>query len=81
MSAPPAPVATAEQAAPAAIVSPCVRQCGMDADRRYCTGCARTLDEIVNWSKMSPDQRDAVMRILPERRAAQAAKENGPGEG
>lgn len=65
--------------APEPIASPCVRQCGMDAERRYCLGCTRTLDEIVNWSKMSPGQRLAVMQILPDRRAQLARVKHGPG--
>ncbi len=65
---------------PAPIASPCVGRCGLDAERRHCIGCTRTLDEIVNWSKMTSDQRSAIMRILPDRRAALAAPTPGPGQ-
>jgi len=40
----------------------------MDPERDACMGCARTLEEIALWGKMSEAQRDAVMRELPERR-------------
>jgi predicted Fe-S protein YdhL (DUF1289 family) len=48
--------------------SPCVKVCVMDPERDACIGCARTLEEIALWGKMSEEQRDAVMRELPERR-------------
>ena len=49
--------------------SPCVKVCVMDPERDACIGCARTLEEIALWGKMSEEQRDAVMRELPERRS------------
>ena len=32
--------------------SPCRRQCGLN-ERQVCQGCGRTIDEIVQWSKMT----------------------------
>jgi predicted Fe-S protein YdhL (DUF1289 family) len=42
------------------VPSPCVSLCKMDADRRYCMGCMRTIPEIVAWSKADDDYKRAV---------------------
>jgi hypothetical protein len=42
----------------------------MDAERRYCAGCLRTIDEIAGWSDMTDAQRARVMANLAARRAA-----------
>ena len=34
----------------------------MDADGRYCLGCARTLDEIARWGEMSEAEHERVAR-------------------
>ncbi len=49
------------------IDSPCVRVCVVHPETRLCTGCARSLDEIGNWSRMTPEARRAVMAELPAR--------------
>ena len=49
--------------------SPCVKVCVMDPVRDACIGCCRTLQEIALWGRMSEEQREAVMRELPERRS------------
>jgi uncharacterized protein len=49
--------------------SPCVKVCVMDPERDACIGCCRTLEEIALWGKMGDEQREAVMRELPERRS------------
>ena len=54
----------------AAIKSPCVSVCVMNADTGWCAGCFRTLAEIGGWGSMSPERRSAVMDLLPERREA-----------
>ncbi|SEO95705.1 DUF1289 domain-containing protein [Aquisalimonas asiatica] len=41
--------------------SPCVGLCQMDGQRRYCMGCGRTLNEIATWSRMSVDEKRAVL--------------------
>jgi predicted Fe-S protein YdhL (DUF1289 family) len=50
------------------IASPCVKICVMDAERHYCAGCLRTLDEIARWSEMTDAERGKVIAELPERR-------------
>jgi hypothetical protein len=39
----------------------------MDADQRYCAGCARTLAEIARWGEMTDAERERVMAQLPAR--------------
>ncbi|HEY0291223.1 MAG TPA: DUF1289 domain-containing protein [Hansschlegelia sp.] len=54
------------------IQSPCVSVCVMNAQTGLCDGCFRTLAEIGGWSRLSPDERDQVMALLPARKAATA---------
>ena len=59
------------------IESPCVKICVIHPETRLCTGCARTLDEIGGWSRMSPEARRAVMADLPQREAAPKTRRGG----
>lgn len=45
-----------------AVESPCVARCHLQDDA--CTGCGRTLDEIRQWSTMTPNQRQVVIDRL-----------------
>lgn len=47
--------------------SPCIGVCALDDDD-HCTGCRRTLDEIVRWSLMSPAEQRAVIGSLAARK-------------
>lgn len=49
------------------IDSPCVRVCVVHPEAHICIGCHRTTDEIRLWSKMSRDERQEIIRALPER--------------
>lgn len=49
------------------VESPCVKVCVVHPEARICTGCLRSIDEISRWSRMSPDERRAVMAALPDR--------------
>jgi predicted Fe-S protein YdhL (DUF1289 family) len=40
----------------------------MDDASGLCAGCFRTLDEIAAWSRLSDDERRAVLAALPSRR-------------
>lgn len=51
------------------VPSPCINVCRMDAQRGWCEGCCRTLDEIAGWSRMSDATRRKVWAALPARRA------------
>lgn len=54
---------------PQAIASPCVNVCRIDAMSRHCLGCARTIDEIAAWTRLTDAERDRIMTELPRRRA------------
>jgi predicted Fe-S protein YdhL (DUF1289 family) len=47
--------------------TPCVNVCLLDSDTGLCVGCGRTLQEIANWSAMTPGERRAIMAALPAR--------------
>lgn len=49
-------------------LSPCINICVMHPREGLCTGCLRSMDEIIAWGGMSDDQRRAVMADLPARR-------------
>jgi predicted Fe-S protein YdhL (DUF1289 family) len=51
------------------LISPCTKVCVMDAENRYCLGCARTLDEIARWGEMTEAERIQVMAQLSARQA------------
>ncbi|WP_035829896.1 DUF1289 domain-containing protein [Kaistia adipata] len=50
------------------MITPCISICVIDAETELCEGCGRTLDEISNWSRMTADERSAVMAELKARR-------------
>jgi uncharacterized protein len=54
----------------AAVPSPCINVCRMDAVSGLCEGCLRTLDEIAAWSQMADADKRAVWVVLARRRAA-----------
>ena len=48
--------------------TPCIDVCEMDGASGLCLG-GRTIDEIARWAGMSPDERRAIMAVLPARKA------------
>ena len=59
------------------IQSPCVKICVIHPAARICTGCLRTLDEIAGWSRMTNDERRAIMETLPSREAQIKTRRGG----
>ena len=53
--------------------SPCISVCQMDPMTGYCVGCTRTIDEIRDWIISSPDDRNAILARIKERRAKAAS--------
>ena len=49
-------------------LSPCIAVCRLDEATGFCEGCYRTIDEIRDWIIMLPDERQAVLQRLAERR-------------
>lgn len=50
----------------AAVASPCVNICRLDA-QGLCIGCRRTLGEIAEWSQASDARRLAILSALKTR--------------
>tara|TARA_B100001059_G_C17712485_1_gene516251 strand:+ start:921 stop:1094 length:174 start_codon:yes stop_codon:yes gene_type:complete len=46
-------------------------------EARICTGCYRSIDEIGTWSKLSPEERAAIMQELPNRAALLKKRRGG----
>lgn len=57
--------------------SPCVQICVIHPETRLCAGCARSIDEISAWSRMSADERRAVIADLPGRDVAPLGRRGG----
>ena len=51
------------------VTSPCTNVCQMHAPTGWCEGCARTIAEIIDWSKADDANRLAILARLPARRA------------
>lgn len=49
------------------MISPCISVCVLDPVSELCEGCGRSLDEISQWSRMTEDERRAVMERLADR--------------
>ncbi len=49
------------------IRSPCNDVCQLDRKSGWCLGCGRTGPEIAAWPRITDDERDRVMALLPER--------------
>lgn len=49
--------------------SPCISVCQMDPLTGFCVGCTRTIDEIRDWIISTPDERNAILAKIAERRA------------
>jgi len=52
----------------AAIESPCIKVCAIDATTGWCLGCGRSMAEIGGWSSLPPDRRRAIMNELDARK-------------
>lgn len=58
------------------VESPCIKLCTVHPTERICVGCYRTIDEISQWSRLSPAERSTIMAELPAR-APRLAKRRG----
>ena len=59
------------------IESPCVKVCVIHPEARICAGCHRTLDEIASWTRITAEERRAIMADLPERAARLKQRRGG----
>ncbi|QLQ19249.1 MAG: DUF1289 domain-containing protein [Exiguobacterium profundum] len=58
------------------VQSPCVKLCVVHPEERICVGCFRTIEEISTWSRLTPEERKAIMAELPSR-APRLSKRRG----
>jgi hypothetical protein len=47
--------------------SPCVGICRITPPERWCEGCKRTLEEIIDWPMLTPGEKRAVLAGLKSR--------------
>ncbi|MEM6905123.1 MAG: DUF1289 domain-containing protein [Pseudomonadota bacterium] len=59
------------------IESPCVKICVLHHEARICVGCYRTGEEIARWSRLTPEERRAIMAELPDRAAKISRRRGG----
>lgn len=57
--------------------SPCINICVIHPAARLCTGCLRSIDEIMAWGTMSVAQRRAIIAMLPARQPQLAQRRGG----
>ncbi|MCT4656303.1 MAG: DUF1289 domain-containing protein [Cohaesibacter sp.] len=50
-----------------AIQSPCIKACKIDDRSALCEGCGRSIEEVMNWARMSNAERATIMSGLAER--------------
>lgn len=56
-----------------AVPSPCMSVCSMDAERAFCVGCLRSIDEIRAWARADDAGRRAIWTRIEERLQKAAA--------
>ena len=52
------------------IKSPCVEKCEMNPLTKLCEGCLRNIEEIVNWSNFTDNQKNYVLKLIERRKDA-----------
>jgi predicted Fe-S protein YdhL (DUF1289 family) len=57
--------------------SPCIKVCVVHPETRLCVGCRRSIDEIARWSRMTTDERRAVIAALPDRKPGPTRRSGG----
>ena len=51
----------------ALVPSPCVSVCQMDAERAFCIGCLRTLEELRTWGKLGNADKRGIWQLIENR--------------
>lgn len=51
-----------------AVHSPCTNQCFVPTGTNLCTGCFRTIQEIIDWLNLTKDQRNEVLKKVDNRK-------------
>jgi predicted Fe-S protein YdhL (DUF1289 family) len=50
------------------MISPCIKICDLDPNKKFCIGCFRTIEEISMWSSFSNEQQIMIVKNLEERK-------------
>ena len=45
-------------------MSPCTKNCSLNNSTNICNGCGRTINEIVEWTRMTDEEKQEVMKRL-----------------
>jgi len=45
-------------------MSPCTKNCSLNNSTNICNGCGRTINEIVEWTRMTYEEKQEVMKRL-----------------
>lgn len=61
----------------AEVESPCVKVCVIHPAERLCVGCHRSIEEISAWSRLTPDERRAILADLPSRASRLTRRRGG----
>ncbi|OGV08302.1 MAG: hypothetical protein A3J84_00465 [Ignavibacteria bacterium RIFOXYA2_FULL_37_17] len=48
--------------------SPCNNECIMNPVTHFCQGCFRTIEEIIRWSFISPDEKNEILQKVEIRK-------------
>ncbi|MFW2830129.1 DUF1289 domain-containing protein [Sphingomonas sp. ID0503] len=51
------------------VPSPCTGVCRIGADTVLCEGCARTIEEIVEWSSATSEEKRFILRQFAQRKS------------
>lgn len=52
------------------IASPCIQRCSLEADHSFCSGCLRSLDEILIWPHADDARKECILSAIARRRQA-----------
>ena len=45
-------------------MSPCTKNCSLNNSTNICKGCGRTINEIVEWTRMTDEEKQEAMKRL-----------------
>jgi hypothetical protein len=48
--------------------SPCSKKCIIDPKTKFCTGCFRTIEEIIKWINLTTEEKNTIMKKAEKRR-------------
>jgi predicted Fe-S protein YdhL (DUF1289 family) len=58
-----------QQEAKAFGFSPCDGSCSLNGDKNLCTGCFRTIEEIISWHSYTQEFKNLVYEKIEERKS------------